>query len=65
MLCLSPEITSRYTAGEGSGWRSSRGARVASEATGRVGTSFYISPEIRDGWARYDERTGELQLLIT
>lgn len=28
----------------------------ASEASGVLGTSYYISPEIRDGWARYDEK---------
>ena len=103
-----------HCAGEGSGWRLGMGhhqrslGAQPSEATGHVGTSFYISPgvrpllvlllqaetmgagyahlpfevfvkhsgldrlatakirrsdgvaEIRDGWARYDERTGRL-----
>lgn len=26
------------------------------EVTGRVGTSFYMSPEVADGWARYDAK---------
>ncbi|KAK9831407.1 hypothetical protein WJX81_002476 [Elliptochloris bilobata] len=50
-------------AGDSSDRRSGRGhhqrgmGAQPSDATGQVGTSFYISPEIRDGWARYDERT--------
>lgn len=27
-----------------------------SDATTRVGTSFYMSPEIMQGWARYDSK---------
>ena len=29
---------------------------MPSEVTGRVGTSFYMSPEVADGWARYDAK---------
>lgn len=28
----------------------------SSSRTGVVGTSFYIAPEIRAGWARYDSK---------
>ena len=28
--------------------------RLVSDATTQVGTSFYMSPEIVQGWARYD-----------
>lgn len=31
-------------------------AAVASEASGVLGTSFYISPEIADGWPQYDNK---------
>ncbi|KAK9811583.1 hypothetical protein WJX72_006503 [[Myrmecia] bisecta] len=31
-------------------------ASLPSEVTGVCGTSFYISPEIANGWARYDEK---------
>ena len=29
---------------------------MPSEVTGRVGTSVYMSPEVADGWARYDSK---------
>lgn len=31
-------------------------AAVASEASGVLGTSFYISPEIANGWPQYDNK---------
>ncbi|KAL6780346.1 hypothetical protein ACKKBF_B13520 [Auxenochlorella protothecoides x Auxenochlorella symbiontica] len=34
----------------------SLGKMEAAEHTTQVGTSYYISPEIADGWASYDER---------
>ncbi|KAK9906778.1 hypothetical protein WJX75_007809 [Coccomyxa subellipsoidea] len=34
------------------------------ETTGRVGTSFYISPEVANGWARYDDKVDIFSLGI-
>ena len=33
-------------------------ASASGEASGVLGTSYYISPEIADGWASYDEKVG-------
>ena len=39
-----------------SGAGATGGLGVTSEATGVCGTSWYISPEIANGWASYDEK---------
>ncbi|GIM05041.1 hypothetical protein Vretimale_9508, partial [Volvox reticuliferus] len=42
----------------GHSWRAAGGAdgTAPSERTGVCGSYFYISPEIKNGWARYDEK---------
>ncbi|CAL8462314.1 g1847 [Coccomyxa elongata] len=42
---------------------SQHGSALA-ETTGRVGTSFYISPEVANGWARYDDKVDIFSLGI-
>ena len=42
--------------GGGGGGGGLGGSALLSDTTGLVGTSYYISPEIREGWASYDAK---------
>lgn len=65
--CKRPVRLRRVCAGPGAGGAGAVGAvpvprgaamhtSLPSERTGIIGTSWYIAPEIVDGWASYDEK---------